>query len=307
MIDTFHFPIGRGGLNQIFYAAGISSVVTVGSWQVWQKPKGAMMVSILCIGSGASGAGGNSRPAGTSGISAGGGGGGCSGYTKLVIPAYFLPEFLHISVGVGRDGGAANGPGVIGMNSYVSAIRGNITAANLYLSANANNPAAPAAAGSNGTAGAAGTIAAQTAMQLSYPGSWSAVVSIAGGAGGITASAAAAVTAMVNSMLCGGTGGGGTTSNNNNLTAGGAITGAGLITTIPGGLASGGDGNSGFWQFQGLCGTGGTGGGSNPTGSNIGGKGGQGGFGCGGGGGGQGVTGGQGGKAGDGLVIISCW
>ena len=292
--------------GQWFYARGVSNVATVGNWQVWQKPPWASMVFMYCLGSGASGAGGNTRAAGAASIGAGGGGGGCSGYTKLEIPAIFLPDQLYISVGVGPAGGAANSAGIIGMNSYISAIRGSVTGANLYLSANTNNPAAPAAAGTTGAAGAAGTIAAITGMQLAYAGKWDATVSIIGGAGSVGAADAAAVTAMSSSCLCGGTGGGGTATGVNVDKQGGAITAAGLVPGIAGGVVTGGNGRPGFFNFKGLCGSGGTGGGSNSA-SGVGGIGGPGGYGCGGGGGGEGVTGGAGGKGGDGLVYIACW
>lgn len=290
---------------QIFHAAGTSSVAGVGAWQFWKKPANATWVLMICIGSGASGAGGATRAAGAASIGAGGGGGGCSGYTTLLIPAALLPDTLFISVGVGPAGGVGNAAGVIGNNSYISAILANITGANLYLKANTNNPAAPAAASTTGAAGAAGTITAITGCQLAYGGIFSATVSVPGGAGSLGAGAAAAVVAMTSSFLCGGTGGGGVPTSSNVDTAGGPITAAGLVPALVGGLAAGGNGLLGFFQLNGLCGSGGTGGGSNGA-AGTGGVGGNGGIGCGGGGGGEGVTGGAGGRAGDGLVAIFC-
>lgn len=292
--------------SQIFYAAGSSSVAGVGAWQVWKKPLGISWVHMLCIGSGASGAGGATRAAGAASIGAGGGGGGCSGFTTLLIPAALVPDTLFVSVGIGPAGGAGNAVGIIGNNSYISAILANITGANLYLKANTNNPAAPAAAGTTGAAGAAGTIALISACQMAYGGVFSATVSVLGGAGSIGGSAAAAVTPMAGSMLCGGTGGGGVASGGNVDQAGGAITATGLVPAIAGGVAGAGNGIRGFFQLLGLCGCGGTGAGSSAA-AGTGGKGGKGGYGCGGGGGGEGVTGGAGGDGGDGLVIITCF
>ena len=303
MLDMTNLP--KGSNTKVFKASGLFSS-TVGNWQVWNKPLGCNFVYMFCLGSGAGGAGGATRASLAASIGAGGGGGGCSGFTRLLIPAAFVPDQLYVSVGVGPLGGIANAAGAIGLNSYISAIQGSTTAANLFLSANANNPAAPAAAGTTGAAGAAGTIAVQTAMQLSYPGIWSATVSIAGGAGSVGAADAIAVTAMTTSMLCGGSGGGGLASGVDTNRAGGNITGAGVISTVAGGVASAGAGNPGFFYPKMLCASGGTGGGSSGP-SGVGGKGGDGALGCGGGGGGAGVTGGQGGRGGDGLVIISAW
>jgi len=307
MIDLSHLSNKKDAYTQIFNPMGLASA-TLGNWQIWNKPLGITMVNMLCIGSGASGAGGTGRASLAASIAAGGGGGGCSGFTKLLIPAILLPDQLFISVGPGPLGGATSAAGLIGINSYISAQQGIITAASLYLSANTNNPAAPAIASTTGAAGAAGTIALITGMQLAYAGNWQAFVSIAGGAGSVGAAAAAAVVAMTSSMLCGGTGGGGAASGSNVDRAGGAITAAGLVPGLAGGLAAGGAGTVGFQKINGFCGSGGTGGGSNAA-AGVGGLGGVGAIGCGGGGGGSGLVGsaGAGGNGGSGIVIISCW
>lgn len=307
MLDLSHLGNKRDAYSQIFRPMGLASA-TLGNWQVWNKPLGITTVQMLCIGSGASGAGGNGRASLAASIAAGGGGGGCSGYTSLIIPAALVTDQLFISVGPGPLGGATSAAGLIGINSYISAAQGVITAASLYLSANTNNPAAPAAAGTTGVAGAAGTIALITGMQLAYGGIFSATVSIAGGAGSVGAADAVAVVAMTNSMLCGGAGGGGSPSASNTNRVGGAITGAGLVPGLPGGVVAGGNGTPGFQRIAGLCASGGTGGGSNAA-AGVGGSGGSGGIGCGGGGGGNGLVGsaGVGGSGGDGMIVITCW
>jgi hypothetical protein len=53
-----------------------------GTWQTWVKPRGAKMVNIICVGSGAGGGGGfqsGSAPRG------GGGGGGGGGSPAIII------------------------------------------------------------------------------------------------------------------------------------------------------------------------------------------------------------------------------
>lgn len=286
---------------QVFYAKGISSVSTVGNWQVWQKPKWATVINMYCLGSGSSGGGGASRASLAASVAAGGGSGGYSGSTRVTIPAQFIPDQLYISVGVGGDGGAADSAGVAGMNSYISAAR-LITSGYLYLSANTVNPPAPAAATTVGPAAGAGTIALQSGMVLSYPGLFLAEVSNAGTAGGIPTPSA--VTAMNTRLFTNATGGGGLASGSNTNAAGGAITANGVfIQARAGGAAGGGKGERGIFSWSPFYSTGGTGGGSNGTGT--GGDGGDAAYGCGGGGGGAGVTGGKGGKGGDGLVIIT--
>ncbi len=169
-----------------------------------------------------------------------------------------------------------------------------------------------AEAGSGAAVGAGGTNPgmAQTSSILSYMGIFSSVTGSSGGAGGAVAGAiGASVTALTGVPVCGGAGGGGTTAAD---FAGGNITGAGLINTIPGGAAGSNPGNQGtqlggFYNPRGnplIC-TGGSGGGSSNAG--VGGRGGDGAIGCGGGGGGAGTTGGTGGSGGSGLVMIISW
>src|SRR5262245_26334087 len=104
----FNWPNPSKGDVQEFFATG-------GVWQTWFKPRGADMVSMLCIGSGASGGGGLTATAGNA--RGGGGGGGCSGMSRLIIPAMLLPDSLYVQVGVG---GASVGAGTLGNPGAVS-------------------------------------------------------------------------------------------------------------------------------------------------------------------------------------------
>lgn len=290
---------------QVFYARGGTYVAggsSAATWQVWQKPKWATMINMYCLGSGSSGAGGASRASLAASVGPGGGSGAYSGATRLTIPAQFVPDHLHISVGVGQNGGEAGQAGVGGMNSYISAAR-LITSTYLYLSANGGiNPLPAAAVTTVGAAAGSGSIALQSGMVLSYPGLFLAEISTGGSAGGIPAPVA--ITAMNTRLFTIATGGGGLSSGSNVSLAGGAILANGIfIQPRAGGAAGGGDGANGIFNWSPFYSTGGTGGGSNGTGT--GGNGGNGAYGCGGGGGGAGITGGRGGKAGDGLVIIT--
>jgi hypothetical protein len=305
-MDGFHFPTQqRPDAVSIYYDRGFNTAGTSGWSQLWTKPKWASMVYMFCLGSGASGAGGNSRASLGAAVSAGGGGGGCSGFSKLAIPAAFLPERLFVRVGPARAGGAAGAPGLAGINSIIAVTENGVANTSFILQSNANPPAAPAAATTTGAAGAVGTVGVIANSIFGHTGAWSSVVSVAGTAGGVNASAGPSVTPLGTSVFTGGAGGGGSSAGANNLTAGGAISAvSGLLPVRLGGLAGGGDGERGFFSLNPLFGTGGSGGGSNPTGT--GGNGGHGAYGCGGGGGGQGVTGGRGGNSGGGLVIIVC-
>jgi len=55
MLDMVHIPNPQDLRTQVFNPMGLASA-TLGNWQVWNKPLGITMVSMLCIGSGASGA-----------------------------------------------------------------------------------------------------------------------------------------------------------------------------------------------------------------------------------------------------------
>lgn len=305
MESAFGFPRNENADVRVFNANGSTN-----NWQVWEKPRGCSMVFMLAVGSGGGGGGGFT---GSSGANRGGGGGGGSGaLTKLLVPAFCLPDRLYVQIGLG--GLASTGSGVAGSNgasSFISAMVGFATGVasnsiNLFLASGATTPATGGGAGTGAALGGAGAAEAPSVVttncKLAGTGMFVSQAGGNGGAGGAhTGGVGSAVTA-VNFIFCGGAGGGGVTGAD---TAGGAITGQGPIPTVPGGAAGTNNGLTGtllMGSLFPLCGTGGSGGGGSNGGA--GGRGGDGAIGSGGGGGGAGTTGGGGGRGGDGLVII---
>ena len=98
MIDVFDLPNNVN--KQIFNAANSS-----GSWQTWNKPKGATVAYIMCIGSG--GGGGGMRNWTSPNPGAAGGGGGGAAYTIATVPFFLIPDVLYIQVAVGGIGGGS--------------------------------------------------------------------------------------------------------------------------------------------------------------------------------------------------------
>ena len=124
-----------------------------------------------------------------------------------------------------------------------------------------------------------------------------------GGAGGAhTGANGSAVTWGGSGVICsGGAGGGGSTGADTN---GGALTGAGLVPTIPeaSGASSPNQEMPGYSRMTPWLFSGGSGGGADDN--SLGGVGGAGAYGSGGAGGGAGTTGGAGGRGGDGLLKL---
>ena len=276
----------------------VSSTRVSGSgFQVWEKPVGASMVSMLAIG--------------------GGGGGASAGLARFIIPAALLPNRLYVQVGEGGVGGAAGAAGTSGTISYILYNPTTIAAPNIVLNSTATAPGG----GGGGTGAAAGTApVAPTIAATATPnaaGWWFATVGLAGVAGGVhTGAVGTSVTAWAANPLSPGAGGAGCTAadfqgGSQTATAltnavGDAyhIAGAGnLIAGAAGG--TGINGGSGYKRLAPFLNCGGAGGGSFNAGAA--GAGGNGGYGCGGGGGGAGTTGGRGGNGGNGLVIIVSW
>lgn len=280
---TFPFYLPKeSGQTRFFYAAG-----TI--WQPYSVPAGVTMLHMVAVGSGGQGGAGHSAAAASA--RGGGGGGGSGAITRISIPASFLPQTIWVLVGNPVSG-----------NSYV-AVQPNNTVANTIIMAN------PGGNGGNGTGaavGAAGSGGAATALASRGPyaslGLYETIAGQAGVAGGAIAGAVgtALVYGAAGIFVSGGASGAGTTSAD---FAGGAITGSGLVPTIPGGLAGSNAGNPGFQLWLPPTFTGGSGGGSSNTGN--GGAGGIPGPGCGGGGGGGGVAGGAGAAGGPGFVAIT--
>lgn len=308
----FNLPPDYANNVSLFTLANVG--VDLKGFQVWKKPKGASMIWIVMIGGGGGGGGGFSRAAGSAG--GGGGSGACSGTSRYLLPAIFLPDQLFIQVGQGGLGGAASVAGANGLNSYIYTSPTSTSTINLIGASNTN----PAGGGGGGTAGAGGaagaspSLAANAPFHLSYAIT-SYQVGIPGVIGGAQTGAAGGNTASIwANYLCspGASGAGCTTTDFN----GGRIVVSGQPEFINWNIPSGGDmipqavgaganGSNGLQAFKPLVQTGGGGGASNNSG--LAGLGGDGGIGCGGGGGGAGTTGGRGGNGGSGMVLIIAW
>ena len=283
MLDLFNIPTNASS-TQTFYANGSTS------WQTWEKPRGAKMIQILCVGSGA---GGSSGPGGV-GTQSGGRGGSCAGLSRVMIPASLLPDTLFVQVPVGGAGGIGISGGTIaGASGGISYVALAPSASSTVL----------IAASSATVAGPTTAPTVATATAFNSLGLFLAIAGVAGAAG--ATGAGASVTAFgSNILLTGGAAGGGKTTPAGFV--GGSIlnTAGGPLPYISGSTEAGTpSAGSGVYLLQPFCATGGAGGGGS-TGSGF--NGGDGAYGCGGGGGGGGRgNGGNGGKGGDGLVIIT--
>jgi hypothetical protein len=312
MLDQFFTPSKFGADVRAYFA---NSTANVAGFQKWNKPRGISMVQMIAIAGGGGGGGGFTRAAAAAG--GGGGGGACSGITRFLCPAMFLPDSLFIQVGDGGQGGAASANGSNGLNSYIltspTAVLPNIVC---YSGANA-----PGGGGAGGTA-AAGTAGTVPTIAVTQPinalGEWFSTVGLVGSAGGAqTGAVGTSVTAWAALSLSPGAGGGGCTTTDFD---GGAQTvtalldigsqsyyptGAGNIAKAGTGIVAAINGSSFHPRMTPFFNAGGAGGGTNNAGTA--GNGGHGGYGCGGGGGGAGTTGGRGGNGGNGLVLIISW
>lgn len=309
--DFFHLPPKYSGDVKVYIS---NTAIDVKGFQIWQKPKGASLVSMFVIGGGGGGGGGFSRTAGSAG--GGGAGGACSGISRFICPAIFLPDTLYIQVGNGGQGGAASSNGGAGINSYILSSKTNVVPNIIVYSGLVASPPGGGGAGTGATGGTGGTVPGLAISQSTNTwGQWFSNQGLVGGAGGAqTGAVGTAITAWGGLPLSPGAGGAGCTTTD---FAGGPQTptaildigsqgyypsGAGGI--VPGGTAAGTnvDGNPGINRITPFYNSGGAGGGSNNSGQA--GHGGTGGYGCGGGGGGAGTTGGRGGNGGSGIVII---
>lgn len=290
---------GADGLQAVVYAYGAGTTE-------WTRPASHKMMSILCVGSGGAGGAGYAAAGGVN--KGGGAGGGGGGSMRWVGPAAW--ESLWAVVGAG----GTDVPGNAGNNgnlSYVTTENGQSAFAYLVCKSGTTS----ARGGGKGTSTTVGTVQGETLSTggaLSGYGTWTAIIGVTSGGGGYSA-APSGLTALNSATVgTGGTGGGGATAANA-MCAGAAITGAGAIPTVAGGVAGvgaspGGPGGAGYdadldFGVPQTCG--GTGGGGSAY--AAGGAGGDGGVGSGGGGGGGGVTGGNGGHGGDGIIVITSW
>jgi hypothetical protein len=301
MTYPFHLPTPTPDTDvQEFFGTDASF-----SWQVWTKPRGKTVCSILCIGSGGGGGGGFSRISGDDG--GGGGGGGSGALGRIIIPLIFLPENLYVQVPRGGNGGVAASVGTGGGLSRISLVPATIAGSNLLRSGAAVGGFGGAGSGTGGGAGgAAGT--ADSASNCVYHGLgiWTPLAGQVGAAGGAhTGAVGSSITwGQAGLPISGGAGGGGSSGLAH---AGGDITVSNnpFVKTLNSTSIAGTPGPDGFMDWQHFLFSGGAGGATNDA--AIGGKGGDGALGCGGGGGGGGVTGGAGGRGGDGYVLIMSW
>ena len=296
MIDLSHVPEIPG--LSVFLPQGTSA----DSWQIWNKPRGFVMVSIYAIGPGGGGGAGGRTIA----PAAGGGGGGSGGISRLTIPIFMLPDSLYIRVSPGGSGGAGTaGDGTSGNVAFAPlttmvAAAPSTTAQYLYLEANAGGGGIGGTSGGGGGGGALGAIA--TARPFTLLGSALFIAGAAGAAGagnGIGGS----ITQGTATQIYGGAGGG------SSGQAGGVVNALSgtpfiAISTSPSVGAPAANGFSWNTVFPGKMygGCGGRG-----TSGSAGGAGSAWGAGGGGGGGLTTGTGNRGGDGGPGAVIIQCW
>ncbi len=301
MSDFFNISREISADVQIFINQG-----DLADWRVWNKPRGANMIYFFVLGAGGGGGGGFTSASGTA---RGGGGGGNSGtISKMIIPAFMVPDMLYIRTGVAGIGGLPSAAGGTGGISYVCLAPVTNNQGNIYLISGDITTLGGGRAGSATAGGAGGTVSpVPVATDGPYitSGTWQGILSQVGGIGGDDSGAVGTtIAALTGLFVSSGAGGAGVSATNTDF-AGGAITGSGLVPTIAGGLAGGGHGAGGITLMKPFVSTGGAGGGS--FGLGTGGNGGHAGVGSGGGGGGGGVTGGSGGNGGPGLITIMSW
>lgn len=278
------------------------------TWKPWYKPRGAVMVAITAIGSGAGGGGGHSAANGNT--RGGGGGGGSAAVTRLVIPATLLPDVLYVDVPAG-GAGVTSGTGGAGSLSRVAIWPDTTSILNLVVTsgstgASGGGTGTGAGVGVAGAAGGGGALG--TNFALAGLGMVSSISGQAGTAGGAVAGGNGTAIAIPTTgiVTMGGTGGAGT---QNASFAGGAVTGVAnmwISDRRPATPAAGSNpGSSGVQLYAPWFAFGGLGGSS--ANNAAGGAGGYGALGAGGGGGGAGTTGGKGGNGGQGYVQIVSW
>ena len=288
MIDLSYFQNQNSNVQGFFNG---------GTWQTWVKPRGAKMVNIFCVGSGAGGGGGYQS---ASTPRAGGGGGGTGATSRLTINANLLPDIIYILPGIGGIGGLGGTTatsGSSGQSTFVCLIPDTTSISNIIL----RSGTIPSVGGAAGTTvsspgGAGETVNLITNNIFANLGVFTFQAGGNGSQGG-TANGSGINPAY---YIVGGTGGGGT-----------GTSGASLLNGVfPRIEASSANvsGVGGIILYKPMLMLfGGQGGGGSTSGN--GGNGGNGAPGAGGGGGGAstntGVNAGNGGNGGDGFVIIT--
>jgi hypothetical protein len=271
-----------------------------GTWQTWIKPRGAKLVNIICVGSGAGGGGGFQSTGGR----AGGGGGGTGATARLTINANLLPDVLYVLPGIGGAGGLGGiiaTTGSSGQNSFVTLIPSTGSVSNVVLRSGIT-PAIGGPSGSIGAAvvgGAAETISVIANNIFANLG----IFTFQAGTNGNTGGTTNAANNNPETFIIPATGGGGTG------TGGGTAGGTTVFPTFTSTPVNTNGYNGIILYKPTLILYGGGGGGGSSAQFTNGGNGGNGAPGAGGGGGGAssntGVNAGNGGRGGDGFVIIT--
>lgn len=316
-MDVFGLPPTQHVDQQIYLGSGLTPSPSAAPIP-WAKPHGVSMVWMTAISGGGGGGAGCTRTSGNNG--GGGGGGACSGISRLLVPAYMVPDILWIFPGNGGVGGApaagTGGAGSAGGNSFVC-LSQTIADPNVIFKTNENSPGGGGGGttAGGGAAGSTPTVAITKTFQTL--GLWASTAGIVGLIGGGVAAVGTPSNNVWQTLpMSPGAGGAGITATAKD---GGPQTAVAVLDLGPGGYytaAAGGvaaagtgvtqiNGSAGVWSVEPFFNSGGAGGGSSNTGS--GGNGGDGGIGCGGGGGGAGATAGYGGRGGPGLIIITSW
>jgi len=298
MLDIFHIPSNTEN-TKIFYATGGTN-----DWQTWQKPRGAKLIQIFCLGAGSAGGSGAASAAGSV---SGGAGGNSGGLVRALFPSILIPDTLFIQVGLGGIGNNTGNGGAGGISYIAMYPSASITAPKTLLVASSTSTGAGGSGGSGGGAspGAAPTITTTAVCPFLSLGIFTAVAGIQGGTS-LVGAAGTSVNALGSNIVIGGAGGAGKTTNTIQYAGGSIISASVILTaTVNGGAAGPNNGENGYGMFSNVvCGTGGAGGGSQIAGT--GGNGGTGWYGCGGGGSGASITTrSRGGDGGNGLVIIT--
>jgi hypothetical protein len=274
----------------VYTSKGVSN-----GFQTWSKPPGISFVHIIAIGAGA---GGSSGLGTNTGALAGGGGGGSGGLTNTFLPAYLVPDILHIAVGIGGAGGApttsttVRNTGTAGTTTYVGYYPSTGTGYTICTAANGN------AGNSAGTGGGGAGALSTTNMPTSQIGLRTYIAGQGGTIGSIS-SGGSSLTAVY--RITGGMGGWGSGTVGPTLSPPAEY---GLLTYTPSTdvTAAGAGGMVDLVKFlstTGMPALSSAAVSAQPSGNS--------GFGCGGPGGAAGnPNSGAGGRGGDGLVIITC-
>lgn len=167
MSEAFHLGVSSDGFT-ILTATGNAN-----DWQRWNKPRNCLLVGMLFIGAGGGGGGGDGQADASN--AGGGGGGGQGGITRMVIPAFLLPDTLWFQVGRGGAGGIG---AVAGTTPATAGASGSNTIVAYYPNSAASLFGSGTGAVNGGGGGQQGTVSA-------------------GGAGGTAAVAATTTTAVL--------------------------------------------------------------------------------------------------------------